>query len=258
MDPLTRRTALVLGLTLFTSVKSLSSVRIPVISSKNVPYSQVVSSGAPFYDDWPDFFPPYEQIDTVLNFVEGVKYGFSSTPAPPIKTPQAVYPAYPHPVRIQSVSSVTGSSILKKYGESQDEEDEDSSEETTGKYVEEVKSEEESSEEEEEEDEEEDSDEEEMEAKIDDPEDPPETTTTPAPFSLNDIKVPFSFLRVEYMIGYAFLGLMYGLGFLVLFQSICVPVAKFFVFISYLWAMYFGIVEPITKTDAMQYIPPNK
>ncbi|CAG7724539.1 unnamed protein product [Allacma fusca] len=221
-------------------------------------------------DYWPEVFPTYDQIDKVLTFVEGLKQGISQ-----IDISNISYLILPESHSRGSVHGKPGHSprrrplshhqahLVKKHGETDADLD---SWEDYDNYKKTSPDDSSSSEKYSEEDSEEDEEEEEettteaptttkvsVSKALD-----PITTTTQAPFKWADIQVPFSFLRIEYMIGMTFLGLMYGLGFLVLWQSILVPIAKFFVFISYLWAIYAGVIEPITKTDAMQYVPPTK
>jgi len=74
-------------------------------------------------------------------------------------------------------------------------------------------------------------------------------------FHISDIKLPVGFLRLEYMGSYAFLGLMYGIGTLVLFQSIVVPVVKFLTVFLYTNLLYLGYIEPVSLELAMSKIP---
>lgn len=85
----------------------------------------------------------------------------------------------------------------------------------------------------------------------------PQETTTLAPFTLADVKVPIPFLRIEYMISFTFLGIMYGLGFFVLFQSLCVPAAKLAVTIVYLILLKAKKVDPVTLEQALEQLPPT-
>jgi len=78
-----------------------------------------------------------------------------------------------------------------------------------------------------------------------------------SPYTVDKITVPPGFLRTEYMIGYTFMGVMYGLGFLVLFQSLLIPVAKGLTFLLYMWLLYLGHIEPVTLSDALQQLPPD-
>ncbi|XP_035710071.1 uncharacterized protein LOC118436338 [Folsomia candida] len=87
---------------------------------------------------------------------------------------------------------------------------------------------------------------------------PPTITPDREPFDVSDIKVSTSILRIEYMISFAFLGLMYGLGFLVLFQSLCVPTAKIAVYLVYYALVRTGRVRPYTIQDALEQVPPQK
>lgn len=85
----------------------------------------------------------------------------------------------------------------------------------------------------------------------------PEAATTLAPFTLADVKVPAPFLRIEYMISFTFFGVMYGLGFFVLFQSLCVPAAKIAVYIVYMILLKLGSVDPVTLEQALEQLPPT-
>lgn len=51
---------------------------------------------------------------------------------------------------------------------------------------------------------------------------------------------------------------MYGLGFLVLFQSLCVPTAKIAVYLVYYALVRTGRVRPYTIQDALEQVPPQK
>lgn len=76
-------------------------------------------------------------------------------------------------------------------------------------------------------------------------------------FTTADLQVPTEFLRTEYMIGFTFMGLMYGLGFLVLYQSLIVPVVKWLIFVLYWWLLILDLIPPITLQQALQQLPPN-
>jgi len=79
----------------------------------------------------------------------------------------------------------------------------------------------------------------------------------PSQFVMADMKVLPEFLRTEYMIGYTFMGVMYGLGFLVLFQCILMPLVKGLTMALYLWLLYIGLIDPVTAQDALQQLPPQ-
>jgi hypothetical protein len=79
----------------------------------------------------------------------------------------------------------------------------------------------------------------------------------PTQFEMSEVKVPPGFLRTEFMIAYMFMGVMYGFGFLVLFQAILVPVVKGLIGLLYLWALYVGAIDPVTVQDAVQQLPPQ-
>lgn len=84
---------------------------------------------------------------------------------------------------------------------------------------------------------------------------PEPTTTTEEPFDVSDIKVPTPFLRQEYFISFTFMGLMYGLGFLVFFQSLCIPLAK----IGLVVLTRLGLLNPTySLQDVLEHIPPDK
>jgi len=86
---------------------------------------------------------------------------------------------------------------------------------------------------------------------------PVTTTTTPEPWDVNDIKVPTRFLRIEYMTSFVFLGLWYGLGFLVMFQSLVVPATKLvLVGVYYVLTKYAGAPQWNVQ-DALDQLPPD-
>ena len=83
------------------------------------------------------------------------------------------------------------------------------------------------------------------------------TDEEPTQFKITDVTVPPGFLRTEYMMVYTFMGLMYGLGFLVLFQSILIPWTKIIVAILYVWLLKLDVIHPVKAQDALQQVPPQ-
>ncbi|CAL8112830.1 unnamed protein product [Orchesella dallaii] len=82
-------------------------------------------------------------------------------------------------------------------------------------------------------------------------------TTTLAPFKLADVKIPTPFLRIELMICFTILGAIYGFGFMVLFQSLCVPAAKIAVFVVYVILLKLKAIQPVSLAQALEQLPPT-